>query len=207
MRTLVGVFVFAVAFGSQVATATDPNTFICREAGLTITKPQQWAFVTRATEKDVRGEVGETGILIAALIKDPKLIRDWSPGVTVFVIETDELIMTTPNALVKFALRQIEDDYGDSEIKEGPVDVTFAGLKGVYAFITARAVKGLEEPATVCMEIWVVMAPKETYIIDAWYRQDERTGTRKEVKQVIDSIKLSPKSLQPAGAAGGPVAK
>lgn len=207
MRGTVCTFVLVVGLQGPVAVATDPNTFICKEAGLSITKPPQWSFQTRATDRDVRGGISEALVTIVEVVKDKALSDDLSPTVIISLIDREAIAFTVPRSLFKFCISHLEEEFGSTTVKEGPTDVTFAGLKGLYARISATAVAGFEEPTPVCFEAWLLTSSKHFYFIDAVCREDERTGSRKELRQIVETIKITSKEAQPAGAATIPPAK
>lgn len=81
--------------------------------------------------------------------------------------------------------------FADATVAQAPVAVKVGGLDAAYLRLdyTLRA-GGVDYPTT--SELWVVPRGDFFFLIGAGSRQDETTGSRLEIGQIIQSIRFGP---------------
>jgi hypothetical protein len=81
----------------------------------------------------------------------------------------------------------------DLSVEQGPVETTVSGLPAAYAKLNyTMSAGGMQFPIT--SELWIVPRGKFFFLIGAGTRQDEATGTRAEIRSILESVKIAPLS-------------
>ena len=75
-----------------------------------------------------------------------------------------------------------------------PKEIELAGLKAAYMCVdyNLKIPDGRTFPTR--SELWIVPRGKMFFMIGIGTRQDEKTGTRKEVHKIIEAIKIDPEA-------------
>jgi hypothetical protein len=84
----------------------------------------------------------------------------------------------------------IKKMFKDLKIDQKPTNVTISGIESAYMRVsyTLNTENGGSFAAT--SEMWVVPRDNYFFMIGAGIRQDEKNGSRNEIKKIIDSINI-----------------
>lgn len=189
-----------LAASTNWATASDQ--YVNQTLGLSVTKPAAWVFLSAA---DVAGNLERTKLddkefeaklqkyasaPLVAIAKHPEPFDDLNPSFRLQVKPYGALQGKTAEELLQLVLPQLTRAFKDAAITQAPTQVTVAGISSAYGQIeyTLEAQDGRMFPTT--SEIWIV--PRESYfmLIGAGTRQDEKTGTRQEIRDILNTLTI-----------------
>jgi hypothetical protein len=124
-----------------------------------------------------------------AIVKHMPPYDDLTPTIKANTREAGTLKGTPPEKVVELMTSGLARILKDYVVAEGPVATTLAGHPAGYlrANFTHEA-GGRALPAST--ELWIVPRGDLLFIIAASTRQDEKSGTRKEVRSIIDTVKI-----------------
>jgi hypothetical protein len=114
---------------------------------------------------------------------------DLSPSIKANTHEAGTLKGTPPEKVVELMSSSFARILKDYVVAEGPVATTLAGYPAGYmrANFTHEAGGRAWRASS---EMWIVPRCDLHFIIAASTRYDEKSGTRKEVRGIIDTIKI-----------------
>lgn len=197
MRNLIACFFLGLFAGVPAICAAEENTYRSAALGFSITKPAQWFFAENATSyRDRDVDIGL--VEIVAIMKHREPYPDLNASLRISCAPRDKLVVTLPQTLVNIFINKIRQRYDDAVVAEGPAEVTVAGLGAAYARISFETKVGGAGPFPVCAELWAFTAGDQFWIVLAESRQDEKTGSRKELHQVLETMKIEVKGTPAA---------
>ncbi len=196
MRAIGWGFFCCLTIQVPLTCAADENTYRNSGVGFTITKPASWYFEMQAEQALIRYYETQTKLVMIAKNQEP--YPDLNASLTVFYIPQSETPVTVPKTLVQVAISKMVDRFENAVVREGPTEVTIQGHQGAYARISfdSLAVAGRRTPAS--HEIWTIAAGDLFFIIEAVSRQDEKTGSRQELHQIIETIQVGKPATSPS---------
>lgn len=168
-----------------------------------LTKPEGWGYLT-ADQNAANLAAVETGdpefrkaiaryatAPMVALAKHPEPFDDLNPSLKVNVRPLGDFAGQQPTAILTALMPALRSVAADATLAQPPTPVKVGGLDGAYMRFnyTLRA-GGAEYPTT--SELWVVPRGEFFFLIGAGTRQDETTGSRAEIAQIIESIRFGP---------------
>ena len=198
MRALIICF----ATLSSVAAANEADTFRSPTAGFEITKPVEWRFVTAAEVQEnlkatkLNDQEFQAAMLkyatapLVAMMKYPEPFDDVNPSFKANIKPLGQLKGKTAIELMAMMVPQLEKVFRDYELVQAPVTTEVSGLDAAYARInySLETAAGLTFPCT--SELWIVPRGDYFFLLGAGTRQDESTGSRNEVQDILRSIKI-----------------
>lgn len=178
------------------------NTFKSITVGFEITKPKEWSFVTAQQNLDnikrtkLSNEEFKELMLkyatapLVAMTKYPEPYDDLNPSFKVNIKPFGQIKERDGKEVISLILPQLQKMFKDFQIAQPPVDTQVAGFKAGYVRInySLQIPDGRTFPTT--SELWVVPRGDYFFMIGAGTRQDEKTGRRKEIEQIMKSIKI-----------------
>jgi hypothetical protein len=176
----------ALALGLSLATpahADDPakaEVFKDAKTGFEIAKPEGWYYFGR--ERRVRP--------LVAFSKYREPYDDLNPSFEVHVRPIADLQgMGLPEGLRP--ILEMQRSVLGARVAQGPSVAEVAGKQAAYARLeyTAETPEGLELPVT--SQLWAVPDGDHFFLVDAGTRQDEKTGTRKEIEAILRTIRIA----------------
>jgi len=188
---------------SSFALADTPNQFVSSTVGFEMTKPTEWQFVTAQEnlenikrlklddEEFHQKMVKYSTAPLVAIMKYPEPFDDLNPSFKVNIKPLGQLKGIDPKKILGLILPQIQKVFQDFSLVQPPVDAEVSGLKAAYMSINYSLVvpDGRKFPTT--SEMWVVPRGDFFFMIGAGTRQDEKTGSRKDIKKILNSIVLT----------------
>jgi hypothetical protein len=198
---LIVVAVFAVA---QTALADDANNFKSMIAGFEVTKPAKWRFLTaeqnleslkggQLNDKEFQAAIARyASAPLVAMTKHGEPFDDLNPSFKVNVRPLGRFKGAAPTELLEFLAPQLERLFKDFVIVQAPVEVEVSGFAAAYMRMnySMQIADGRTFPTT--SELWVVPRGDYFFMIGAGTRQDEATGTRQEIKAILDTVRIRP---------------
>jgi hypothetical protein len=124
-----------------------------------------------------------------AITKYKEPYDDINPSVKVNARELGTLKGAPPEKIAETAAAGLARMFKDYAVEEGPIATRVAGQPAGYIRVRyTMEAGGRQWP--LMSEMWVVPRGELVFIIGAGIRQDEKTGTRQEVRRIIDTIKI-----------------
>lgn len=173
-------------------------------AGFEITKPASWHYASaqenaenlkaaKLNDQEFQAAMSKyatTPMVIITKFKEP--YPDLNPSLKVNIRPLGPLKGRAPSDIVKLIVPQLERVFKDFQIGQPPTEVVISGLAASYVRInyTLQTSNGDSFPTT--SELWIVPRGDFFFMIGAGTRQDEKTGSRKEIDAMINSIKIDP---------------
>ncbi len=178
------------------------NTFRSVSVGFEITKPESWQFLTaeQNMENLKRTKLSDeefhqlmlkyaTAPLVA-MMKYPEPFDDLNPSLKINVKPFGQLKGIDPKQILSMVSGQFANIFKDYKLVEGPSDTEVSGIKSGYLRFnySLQIPDGRSLPTT--SELWIVPRGDYFFMIGAGTRQDEKTGTRKEIREILKTIKI-----------------
>jgi hypothetical protein len=199
MKFILSILTFLAL--SAVAHAQSDEVVTNRTVGLEITKPAAWQHVTaEATVENFRNvemkdkEFQEAVVKYAtapvfAFAKYPEPYPDINPSFKINLRSAGQLAGRSGSEILALILPTLQNAFADFVMQEGPTETMVSGLPASYArFNYTLSAGGAEYPTT--SEIWIVPRGNFFFLIGAGTRQDEATGSRAEIRSILDSVKI-----------------
>lgn len=185
-----------------VTAYANDNIFKSISVGFEITKPKEWSFVTAQENLDnlKRTKLSDDEFQqlmlkyatapLVAMTKYPEPYDDLNPSLKVNIKPFGQLKGKDSKEVISLILPQLQKMFKDYQLVQSPIDVNVAGFKAAYVRInySLQIQDGRIFPTT--SELWIVPRGDYFFMIGAGTRQDEKTGSRKEIEQIMKSIKI-----------------
>lgn len=203
MRLFREVFLAASFFlCAGTAVAADPGVFSNPTAGLQVTKPAEWSYITAAQNMDnikamkLSDEEFHAAMQkyatapLVAMIKFPEPFEDVNPSFKVNLKPYGGLKGKPPQEIISLVVPQFQKAFKDFVLVQPPSEVVVSGIKSAYARMnyTMEIPDGRTFPTT--SELWIVPRGDYFFMIGAGTRQDEKTGSREEIQSILKSVKI-----------------
>ena len=191
-------------FGTVLITANgDTNTFSNPTFGISVTKPGEWHFLTAREHREnlERTQLGDeefqklvqkySSAPLVAMTKYKEPYNDINPSLQMHIKPLGKLPSANPKAILSIVATNLPSRRLEGfKIIIPPRDTTVAKQKAAYMKVHyAWEIKGVGK-FPVCSEMWIVPRRNFFYMIGGSTRQDEKTGERREIRQIIESIKF-----------------
>lgn len=187
---------------TSMAVAADPAVFNNPTAGLQVTKPAEWSYVTAAQNMDnlkatkLNDEEFHAAMQkyatapLVAMTKFPEPFEDVNPSFKVNLKPYGGLKGTPPQEIINLVVPQFQKAFKDFVLVQPPTDVVVSGIKSAYARMnyTMEIPDGRTFPTT--SELWIVPHGDYFFMIGAGSRQDEKTGSREEIQSILKTVKI-----------------
>jgi hypothetical protein len=189
-------------FLAWAAVASAGETFKNTIAGFEVTKPDSWQFLTTdegpANPKGVKPSDQEFQAAVQKYAKAPMLVltkyrepyQDVNPSFRVNVRPLGPYRGKSAIEAFQGILPQFEKAFKDYKVVQPPTEVKLSGLKGAYTQVeySVETSDGQKFPTTA--EMWIIPRGDYFFLIAAGTRQDEKTGTRKEIQAILKTVKI-----------------
>jgi hypothetical protein len=182
------------------AFAENSNEFESITAGFKVTKPNDWIFMTAQEniENIKRTELSDTEfqqkmvkyatapLVVIAKYQEP--YDDLNPSLKVNIKPLGQLKGTDAKQVLNLIIPQFQKAFQDYNLVQPPMDQTVAGLKAAYMRInySLATPDGRKFPAS--SELWIIPKDEYFFMIGAGTRQDEKTGKRSEIMEILNSV-------------------
>jgi hypothetical protein len=184
---------------SQTCVAQD--TYSNQTLGFSITKPKSWHYVTAEQNKENLSradfsdpkfkelvlQYARTPFFAITKYKEPH--DDLNPSIKVNVREAGQLKSMPPEKIAELTSTSLARAFKDFALAEGPKAVTISGRPAGYFKANYTFEAGGSSWRTTS-EMWIVPRGDLLFIIGAGLREDEKNGSSKELRSVVDTIKI-----------------
>lgn len=196
------VLAILLSLGACAALAGDQEIFNNPTAGLQLEKPAEWHYLTAAQNMDNIKSIKlsddefhaamqkyATAPLVA-MTKFAEPFEDVNPSFKVNIKPFGELKGKRPEEVISLVVPQFQHAFKDFELVQPPTQVEVSGIKSAYARMnyTMEIPDGRTFPTT--SELWIVPRGDYFFMIGAGTRQDEKTGSRKEIQSILKTVKI-----------------
>ena len=177
------------------------ETYTNPTLGFSIRKPSSWHYFTAEAHrenlkrsdfadpkfKELVTRYARTPFLAITKHKEP--YDDLNPSVRVNAREAGNLKGVVPEKVVELTASAFSRMFKDYAVAEGPLATKLSGHPAGYMRVNyTHEAGGRAWPTT--SELWIVPRGDLLFSIGVGTRQDEKSGTRKEVAAIIDTIKI-----------------
>jgi hypothetical protein len=184
------------------ARADQPDVFKSPTVGFEVTKPASWSYRTAEQNlENIRGTKLDDEEFHALMLKYataplvvfakyPEPYDDLNPSFKVNIRPIGQLQGKDPSEVLGVLLPQFEKVLKDFAVVQAPTQVEVSGIKSAYARIhySLQIPDGRSFPTT--SELWIVPRGGYFFMLGAGTRQDEKTGSRKEIEAIVKSVKI-----------------
>ncbi len=184
------------------AASADPDVFHNPTAGLRVTKPAEWTYMTATQNMDnikamkLSDEEFQAAMQkyatapLVAMAKYPEPFEDLNPSFKVNIKPYGGLKGKSPREMIKLVVPQFQRAFKDFSLVQPPTEVEVSGIKSAYARMTytMEIPDGRTFPTT--SELWIVPRGDYFFMIGAGTRQDEKTGTRDEIQAILKTVRI-----------------
>ena len=200
-KSMLAILLFVLMVGS-LAHAEQSDVFTSPTAGFKVTKPVGWHYFTAAQNLEnlkatkLNDQEFQAAMLkyatapLVAMTKFPEPYDDLNPSFKVNIKPFGQLKGQTAKDIIGLMLPQFQKAFKDFKLVQPPTEVEVSGIKSGYARInySLQIPDGTVFPTT--SELWIVPRGDYFFILGAGTRQDEKTGSRKEIENIIRSVKI-----------------
>ena len=188
---------------SSFAFAEASNKFESMTVGFEVTKPAEWQFITAEEnlENIKKVKMNDEGFQqkmlkystapLVAIMKYPEPFDDLNPSFKVNIKPLGQLKGADPKQILNLILPQFQKMFQDFALIQPPIDTKVSGLNAAYMSINYSLAipDGRTFPTT--SEMWIVPRGDFFFMIGAGTRQDEKTGSRKDIQAILNTVVLS----------------
>ncbi|MEJ1355967.1 MAG: hypothetical protein RPU91_13920 [Candidatus Sedimenticola sp. (ex Thyasira tokunagai)] len=196
------IFIIILLTITLSVSADSSNKFVSVSTEFELTKPTEWHFVTAEEHLNNLKKVEMTDdefkqlmlkystAPLVAMIKYEEPFNDLNPSFKVNIKPLGQLKGADPKQILGLFLPQFERLFKDFSLEQQPIDMTISGLNAGYMRINYSLAipDGRTFPTT--SELWIVPRGNYFFMIGAGTRQDEKTGSRDEIKEILSSIAM-----------------
>jgi len=196
------LILFIALFGNNHSYADQSDVFISPTVGFEVTKPTDWHYITAAQvlenikainlndEKFHEAMQKYTTAPLVAMTKFPEPYEDVNPSFKVNIKPYGQLKGKSPAELINLVASQIQKTFNDFDLVQPPIEIDVSGIKSAYARMnyTMQLSNGNSFPTT--SELWIVPWGDYFFMVGAGTRQDEKTGSRKEIAAILSTVKI-----------------
>jgi hypothetical protein len=169
-----------------------------------VTKPAGWQYLTAAQNLEnlkatqLSDQEFQAAMLkyatapLVAMTKFPEPYDDLNPSFKVNIKPFGPFKGQTAQDMIGLILPQLQKAFKDFTLVQPPTEVEVSGIKSGYARIdySLQTADGTLFPTT--SELWIVPYGDYYFLLGAGTRQDEKTGSREEIADIIRSVKIGP---------------
>lgn len=192
----------ALILWAGVGLSGEGDVFDNRTAGFQLTKPADWNYITAAenlenikslklTDEEFHAAMQKFATApLVAIAKYPEPYDDVNPSFKVNLKPYGGLEGKTPEEIIDLVVPQFQTIFKDFELVQPPTEAVVAGIKSAYARMnyTMEIPDGRAFATT--SELWIVPRGDYFFIIGAGTRRDEKTGTREEIREILQTVTI-----------------
>ena len=200
---MIRAYVAALLLCVASATPAAAEEVSVASLGIHVTKPEGWQTLTAEANLDNLRRATPEGSELQALMlryatapviaftKYAEPYDDLNPSFKLTLKPMGKFAGQSATAVLAAILPGIKAIMPDVVVEQAPTETRVSGLPAAYLRVhtTIKAV-GREFPTT--SEMWIVPRGSYFFMLGVGTRQDEATGTRAEVRAIVDSIRIDP---------------
>jgi hypothetical protein len=182
--------------------AEDPNIFISRAAGFSVTKPANWYFLTAEANAEnlskTRLQDEELQKMMQKYATAPLVIMtkfqepydDLNPSFKVNIRPLGSLDGANPVAIIELVKGSLQKAFKDYLEIQPPIEKEVAGFKAAYMMIHYSLETSDGQKFPTCSELWIIPRGKFFFMIGAGTNQVPDKNEQQEVASIINSIRI-----------------
>jgi len=188
---------------SNLSFAGTSDKFESFTVGFEVTKPTEWQFITaeenlenikkvKLSDEEFHQKMLKYSTApLVAMMKYSEPYDDLNPSFKVNIKPLGQLKGSDPKKILSLILPQFQKIFQDLSLAQPPTDTKVSGLNAAYMSINYSLAipDGRVFPTT--SEVWIVPRGDFFFIIGAGTRQDEKTGSRKDIQAILNTVVLS----------------
>ena len=169
--------------------------------GLSVVRPQGWVTITaeenaqniRSVQMDdpefqaMAARYANSPIFAISKYQEP--YRDLNPSFKINVRPLGGFAKFSPEDILTAAIPAMSRVSSDMQVLEGPRATQVSGRKAAYAKLS-YTLKARNVAVPTISEIWIVPKGAVFFMIGAGTRADEKNGTRAEMRQILDGVRI-----------------
>lgn len=188
---------------SGSALSKESSVFSNPTAGFTVTKPVGWHYVTaeqnlnnlkatQLSDKEFQAAMVKYATTpMVAMTKHKEPYDDVNPSFKVNIKPLGQFKGKDSKEIIGVILPQFQKLFKDFELVQPPTNVTVAGISSAYTRINYTMDAAGIGALPITSELWIIPRGDYFFLVGAGTRQDEKTGSRKEVESIINTIVIA----------------
>ncbi len=187
---------------STLGYAAEADTFRNPCAGISITKPAEWYYMSidqnyenlknsKMKDEDLKKmSLKLADVPMIVIMKYPEPYKNLNPTLKIDVKPAGDYKGTDPRKILSAMTASMGEFFDGFKIIKGPAETKLDGMAGAYIrFNTIMKMEsGQSYPS--CSEIWIIPRGDHMFMFSANTRQDEKNCKRDEIRKIIDTIKI-----------------
>ena len=202
MFNLISLALIGITATAAPVKAPDSNLFRNPTAGFEVTKPAKWQYAsadfdqenlkkTKLNDQEMQAAMLKYATVpMVSMLKYPEPFDDVNPTFKVNIKPLGALEGKPATEIIGLLLPQFEKLFKDYELAQPPMEVDVSGLKGAYVRINYSLVTADDREFPTTSELWIVPRGEYFFMLGAGTRQDEKTGSRKEIQDILATVKI-----------------
>jgi hypothetical protein len=178
------------------------NVYSNPTAGFSVMKPTAWHYVTaeqnlnsiKATKLDDKefhaAMIKYATAPMVAMTKHEEPYGDVNPSFKVNIKPLGQFKGKDPKEIIGVMLPQFQKIFKNFELIQPPTSVTVADLSAAYTRINYTMEVPEIGQLPITSELWIIPRGDYFFLVGAGTRQDEKTGSRKEIDSIIKTITI-----------------
>jgi len=187
----------AYAFSETASVFSNPT------AGFTVTKPIGWHYLTaeqnlnnlkatQLSDKDFQAAmVKYASTPMVAMTKYEEPYEDVNPSFKVNIKPLGQFKGKDPKEIIGVMLPQFQKIFKDYKLAQSPTNISVAGISSAYTRINYTMEVAGMGTLPITSELWIIPHGDYFFLVGAGTRQDEKTGSRKEIESIINTIVIA----------------
>lgn len=188
---------------SGSALSEEPSVFSNPTAGFTVTKPVGWHYVTaeqnlnnlkatQLSDKEFQAAMVKYATTpMVAMTKHKEPYDDVNPSFKVNIKPLGQFKGKDSKEIIGVILPQIQRLFKDFVLVQPPTNVRVGGISSAYTRINYTMDAAGIGALPITSELWIIPRGDYFFLVGAGTRQDEKTGSRKEVESIINTIVIA----------------
>lgn len=180
-----------------------PSVFSNPTAGFTVTKPVGWHYVTaeqnlnnlkatQLSDKEFQAAMVKYSTTpMVAMTKYKEPYDDVNPSFKVNIKPLGQFKGKDSKEIIGVILPQFQKLFKDFVLVQPPINVTVGGISSAYTRINYTMDAAGIGALPITSELWIIPRGDYFFMVGAGTRQDEKTGSRKEVESILNTIVIA----------------
>ena len=194
---------FVLILFSGPALSEEPSVFSNPTLGFSVTKPIGWHYVTaeqnlnnlkatQLSDKEFQAAMVKYATTpMIAMTKYSEPYDDVNPSFKVNIKPLGQFKGQDSKEIINVILPQFQKLFKDFVLVQPPTNVTVGGISSAYTRINYTMYAEGIGTLPITSELWIIPRGDFFFLVGAGTRQDEKTGSRKEVESIINTIVIS----------------
>jgi hypothetical protein len=196
------LYIFLLSLVAATAMAVGKTVFENKTVDFKVTKPEGWQFVTAEADFESLNRIELTQekyerlmqkyytTPLVVFMRHPQPFDGLNPSFKVKIRPIDQFKGLKPTQILELFLPYFRKMYEGFSLAQPPTSTQIDGLSAGYMRINYFLTGPGGQVFPTSSEAWIVPRGNYFFMIGAGTRQDESTGTRAEIAEIIASLEL-----------------